>query len=137
FLTAYKGTSTVLGGVVAAFAVIGGYLTALSVDLPALLGAYPGLYWTLGSFLICGIGIGTWIGITIHRNFASSRDAPLGYRIDKVEHLYNFDPTNPQLQTRRRTESITAKRDEVNLIVGRYRPSMHNPPVLKSVHNDV
>ena len=113
------------------------FVSAQYLDIAALLVASPALWWLLGAVALLGLGSGVWSGITIHRSFASRRNAPLGYRIEKVEHFYRFDPSNPQKQVRRRTDYITAKRDEVNLVLGRFRPSMSNAPTPRSISKDV
>lgn len=137
WLTVYRNT-TIFTAVLTLFSsAVLVWIAAQYIDIAATLKAHPALWLAAAAVLILGLGIGIWVGITIHRSFANKRNAPLGYRIEKVEHEYWFDETDPRQQRRQRRDHITAKRDAVNLIIGRFSPSMTSVPVPTAIGSDL
>lgn len=104
--------------------------TAIAVSAFALSTIGP-----LASLIALGIAIAAaafLTGIYAHRGLARSRNTPLGYRIEETTYTYIVSGTDIRSHTRVLTERITAKRDSVDLVEGRYRWTgagevMHEP----------
>lgn len=110
WLALYNNTIKFIGGCVVVVGATSVYLTLYINPWFAAVGA-----------LLIGLGVGIGIGITIHRTYASRRNAPLGYRIEKVTHDFRLDHDDPRVFHRVLTRQITSKRDQLYVVDGRMR----------------
>ena len=67
--------------------------------------------------LIFGFGI----GIAAHRALANRRNSPPGFRLEKYSAFYTIDPKDIRNHTYTVARQVTAKRNDVHLVDGRYR----------------